>query len=130
MDTIPAQLLYTSDHEWVSIVDGIATIGITDHAQDQLGDIVFCGDSPEPKSKVEKGDTIAVVESVKANSDIYSPVDGRVVAVNDDLDEEPELVNGDCYGKGWILKVKVKDPDDIIELLNAEQYEKIVENES
>jgi glycine cleavage system H protein len=79
---------------------------------------------------VEKGDTIAVVESVKANSDIYSPVDGRVVAVNDDLDEEPELVNGDCYGKGWILKVKVKDPDDIIELLNAEQYEKIVENES
>ena len=67
---------------------------------------------------------------MKANSDIYSPVDGRVVAVNDDLDEEPELVNGDCYGKGWILKVKVKDPDDIIELLNAEQYEKIVENES
>jgi len=130
MAEIPANLLYSSDHEWVAIADGVATIGITHHAQDQLGDIVFCGDSPEPGKKVEKGDAVAVVESVKANSDIYSPVDGKIVAVNEELEEEPELVNSDPYGKGWILKVKLKDVDDVHELLNAEQYEKLVENES
>ncbi|MCO4772112.1 MAG: glycine cleavage system protein GcvH [Deltaproteobacteria bacterium] len=129
MSNIPADLLFTSDHEWVRIEDGIATVGITDHAQDQLGDIVFCGDSPEPKTKVEKGDVVAVVESVKANSDIYCPVDGRVAEVNEELEEEPELVNADCYGRGWILKVKLKD-NDSSDLLNAEQYEAIVDQES
>ena len=129
MSQIPADLLYTSDHEWVRIADGVATVGITHHAQDQLGDIVFCGDAPDEGDKVEKGDVVAVVESVKANSDIYSPVDGKVAAVNEELEEEPELVNSEPYGRGWIVKVKLSD-DDTSDLLTAEQYEALVENES
>ncbi len=129
MANIPSDLLYTSDHEWVRIADGIATVGITDHAQDQLGDIVFCGDAPDAGSKVESGDVVAVVESVKANSDIYSPVDGKVTGVNEELEEEPELVNSDPYGRGWIVKLKLKD-NDVSQLLTAEQYEALVEQES
>ncbi len=129
MSQIPADLLYTSDHEWVRIADGVATVGITHHAQDQLGDIVFCGDAPDAGDKVEKGDVVAVVESVKANSDIYSPVDGKVVAVNESLEEEPELVNSSPYENGWIVKVKLSD-DDTSDLLTPAQYEALVENES
>jgi len=129
MSQIPADLLYTSDHEWVRVADGVATVGITHHAQDQLGDIVFCGDAPDEGDKVEKGDVVAVVESVKANSDIYSPVDGKIAAVNEALEEEPELVNSSPYENGWIVKVKLSD-DDTSDLLNAEQYEALVENES
>jgi glycine cleavage system H protein len=127
MAHIPAQLLYTSDHEWVSITDGVATVGITHHAQDQLGDIVFCGDSPSVGDGVGKGDVVAVVESVKANSDIYSPVAGEVTELNDELSNEPELINSDPYGRGWILKVAVGE-DASEGLMTAEAYAALVES--
>lgn len=128
MAMIPKKLLYTSDHEWVSVEGKIATIGITHHAQDQLGDIVFLGDVPDVGTKVEPGDSLGVVESVKATSDIFSPLDGRVAELNEDLEEEPELVNSEPYGRGWIIKIKLLDTD-VSSLLSAEQYEAILENE-
>ncbi len=128
MANIPANLLYTSDHEWVKIDGKVATIGITHHAQDQLGDIVFLGDAPDAGTKIEKGDVVAVVESVKATSDIYTPVDGKIAELNEDLEEEPELVNSDPYGRGWILKIKLSE-EDLSDLLSAAQYEELVENE-
>lgn len=129
MANIPKKLLYTSDHEWVLIEDGIATIGITDHAQDQLGDIVFLGDLPEEGDNISQGDTAGVVESVKATSDIYAPLSGSVVESNSDLVESPELMNSDPYGEGWILKVEFSDHDEVKELLDAEAYEELLENE-
>ncbi len=128
METVPKNLLYTADHEWVSIDGKIATLGITHHAQDQLGDIVFLGDLPDLGTKVEPGDSLGVVESVKATSDIFSPLDGRVKELNEELEEEPELVNAEPYGRGWILRMKLLDMD-ISSLLSAEQYEAILENE-
>ena len=128
METVPKYLLYTADHEWVSIDGKIATLGITHHAQDQLGDIVFLGDLPDLGTKVEPGDSLGVVESVKATSDIFSPLDGRVKELNEELEEEPELVNAEPYGRGWILRMKLLDMD-ISSLLSAEQYEAILENE-
>jgi glycine cleavage system H protein len=129
MANIPKKLLYTSDHEWVLIEDGTATIGITDHAQDQLGDIVFLGDLPEEGDNISQGDTVGVVESVKATSDIYAPISGSVLEVNSDLVESPELMNSDAYGEGWILKVEISDTDEVKELLDAEAYEELLENE-
>lgn len=128
MSSIPKNLLYTADHEWVSIDGKIATIGITDHAQDQLGDIVFLGDLPDTGTKIEPGDSLGVVESVKATSDIFSPLDGRIKELNEELEEEPELVNAEPYGRGWILKMKLLDTD-ISSLLTPEQYEAVLENE-
>jgi glycine cleavage system H protein len=128
MAKVPKNLLYTNDHEWVKIEGGIATVGITDHAQDQLGDIVFLGDTPEEGEAVEKGDVIGVVESVKATSDIYSPVEGTIHAVNEDLEEEPEVVNSDPYGRGWIVKIKL-DGGDAPDLLSPSDYEKLLEDD-
>ena len=128
MANVPKKLQYTSDHEWVSIAGNIATIGITHHAQDQLGDIVFLGDTPDPGTKIEPGDVLGVVESVKATSDIYSPLDGRVTEVNEELEEEPELVNADPYGRGWIVRIKVAEVDPSA-LLSAEEYEALLEEE-
>jgi glycine cleavage system H protein len=128
MSSVPKNLLYTADHEWVSIDGKIATIGITDHAQDQLGDIVFLGDLPDTGTKIEPGDSLGVVESVKATSDIFSPLDGRVKELNEELEEEPELVNAEPYGRGWILRMKLLDMD-ISSLLSPEQYEAVLENE-
>ncbi len=128
MSSVPKNLLYTADHEWVSIDGKIATIGITDHAQDQLGDIVFLGDVPDVGTKIEPGDSLGVVESVKATSDIFSPLDGRVKELNEELEEEPELVNAEPYGRGWILRMKLLDMD-ISSLLSPEQYEAVLENE-
>ena len=129
MSQIPSELKYTSDHEWIRIEDGVATIGITHHAQDQLGDIVFCGDTPDEGDDVDEGDVIAVVESVKANSDVYAPVKGSIAAVNGGLEDEPELVNSDPYGKGWMVRIKLES-DDVAGLLSAEQYEALVADES
>lgn len=126
---IPKKLLYTSDHEWVLIEDGIATIGITHHAQDQLGDIVYLGDLPEDGDNVSQGDTIGVVESVKATSDIYVPLTGSVTEVNSDLVESPELLNSDPYGEGWIIKLEIGDQDEVKELLDADAYEELLDNE-
>jgi glycine cleavage system H protein len=124
--TIPTELKYTESHEWVKDNgDGTATIGITDHAQDALGDLVFV-ELPEIGKQVAAKDACAVVESVKAASDIYSPVGGEVVAVNENLDGAPETINEDAYGDGWIFTLKLTDASELDELLDAGAYEQVL----
>ena len=129
MSNVPSALLYTDDHEWIELEGGIASIGITDHAQDQLGDIVYLGEFPEEGTKVEAGDVIGVVESVKATSDIYAPLSGRIMGMNDDLIESPELVNKEPYGDSWMIKIKLSDKSELEDLLQASFYEQLIENE-
>lgn len=122
MSEIPADLHYTSSHEWVRLEDdGTAVIGITDHAQSAMGDLVYV-ETPEVGAVVSAGDEIGVVESVKAASDIYSPLSGEIVAVNEDLEDSPDLVNSDPYGDGWIMRVRYTDEAELKELLTAEDY--------
>lgn len=122
MSDIPSNLKYAKTHEWVeNLGDGSIRIGVTDHAQSQLGDMVFV-DLPEVGEQVKAGEECAVVESVKAASDAYSPVTGEVVAVNENLEDSPELVNSDCYGDGWIMQIKLADESELAELLDAEAY--------
>lgn len=124
----PEDLRYSKEHEWVLVEGNVATIGITDYAQDQLGDIVFV-ELPAIGDKVSKEDAFGVVESVKAVSDIYAPVSGRVLEVNDDLPDNPEMLNEDPYGDGWIIKIEMNDPDDLKDLLTATEYETYVAEE-
>ncbi len=122
MSTIPAEYRYSSEHEWVSpAVDGVVTVGITDHAQSELGDVVYV-DLPEVGATCAAGDSIAVVESVKAASDVYSPVSGEVVEVNEELDAEPGTVNTDANGAGWICKIRLTDPSEVDGLMDAAAY--------
>lgn len=127
MSRIPSNLHYTGDHEWVSVDGAVALVGITDHAQDQLGDIVYLGDFPKPGEEVEQGDVIGVIESVKATSDIYSPVSGKIAGINEELLEEPGELNGEPYADNWILKIKMLDKAEIEGLLSAERYEELIE---
>lgn len=123
MSTIPAEYKYSTEHEWVSpAVDGVATIGITDHAQAELGEIVYV-DLPAVGDECDAGEEIAAVESTKAASDVYSPVSGEIVEVNEALDAEPNKVNADAYGDGWIFKVRLSDPQELDELMDAASYE-------
>jgi len=122
--TIPANLKYTKEHEWVRIEDDVATFGISDHAQEALGDIVFV-ELPEIGRMLDAGEACAVVESVKAVSDMYAPVAGEVIEVNDALESEPEKVNTDSYGAGWIAKVKMSG--DTVELLSDDEYNTFLE---
>jgi len=122
--TIPADLKYTKDHEWVRIDGDTATFGISDHAQEALGDIVFV-ELPEIGRAIEAGEAYAVVESVKAVSDVYAPVGGEVIEVNDALEGEPELVNTDSYGAGWIAKIRIGEGQ--VELLNDDEYTTFLE---
>lgn len=117
----PADLRYASSHEWVRLDGGIATVGISDHAQEELTDVVFVELPPVGKT-VDAGDPTAVVESVKAASDIYAPVSGEVVEVNPEVEADPSLVNTDPYGKGWIFKLKVKDEAQLSALMDAAAY--------
>ena len=129
MSEFPAELKYANSHEWARLKsDGIVVVGITDHAQDALGDIVFI-ELPESGAGVDAGAEIAVVESVKAASDIYSPVSGEVVEVNSALEDEPELVNSSPYEDGWLFTVRVNPSDDFSNLLDAEGYQALVEDE-
>lgn len=112
---------YTKDHEWVRLDGDVATVGITEHAQEQLGDIVYV-ELPEVGRKVDKGGEAAVVESVKAASDVYSPASGEVVAVNQALDGAPGAVNEEAEGKGWFFRLKLADAAELDELMSAEQY--------
>ena len=121
---IPQDLFYAKTHEWVSLEDGIATVGITDFAQSQLSDLTFV-ELPEVGVEFEAGDEAAVVESVKAAADIYAPVAGEVIAVNEALEDAPELINNDSFGEGWIFKLKVKDESDVDTMLDAESYEEL-----
>lgn len=127
MSLIPPELKYTPSHEWVRREeDGTVTIGITDHAQDALGDLVYI-EVPEVDSRYEAGQPCAVVESVKAASDIYSPVSGQVVVANEALEDQPEIVNQDPYGQGWILRIKPDDMAAVDALLNAQAYQAVLD---
>ena len=123
--SVPEELQYTRSHEWVRTEGDTATIGITDHAQDELGDIVFV-ELPETGATFDAGDSYGTVESVKAVSDLYTPVGGEVVEVNEALSESPEKVNEDPYGEGWIVKIQVSGEAD---LLSASDYEQFLEEE-
>ncbi|MDA8561601.1 glycine cleavage system protein GcvH [Gammaproteobacteria bacterium] len=123
---VPEDLKYSKTHEWVRYDDDICTVGVTDHAQTMLGDLVYV-ELPEPESNIEIEHECAVVESVKAAADIYSPVSGEIVEINEDLLEHPQLINEDPYGRGWLFKVKLYDHDhdhdkDSEELLSSKQY--------
>ncbi len=119
----PANFRYTKEHEWVNVEGDTGTVGITDHAQKELGDIVYV-DLPKVGSTVEKGKTIGSVESVKAVSDIYSPVSGEIVAVNDLLTASPEKLNEDPHGAAWMVKIKLSSPGETAELMSAADYQK------
>ena len=122
MSKIPSELKYVISHEWIrNEGNGIVTVGITEHAQDLLGDMVFV-ELPEVGDNVTTGDDICVAESVKAASDIYAPVTGEIVEVNEELEDSPELVNSDAYGGGWLFKVKMEDAGELESLLDAEGY--------
>jgi len=124
--SVPGDLQYTKSHEWVRVEDGVATVGITDHAQDELGDVVFV-ELPETGATLAPGDSFGAVESVKAVSDLYAPVGGEVVEVNGALEDSPEKINEDPYGEGWILNLQISDEGD---LLSAADYEKLLQEES
>jgi glycine cleavage system H protein len=119
-------LLYTKDHEWVSIEGTVATIGITDYAQEQLGELVFV-ELPALDKQVRAHDEIAIVESSKAASDVYSPVTGKVIEVNHELESRPELINEDCYKSGWIAKLQLTDPKSHEDLMDSKQYDEYLE---
>ena len=119
--SIPADIHYNPSHEWVRLEGEIATVGISHHAQEELTDVVFV-ELPEVGKMVDVGDPTAVVESVKAASDIYTPMGGEVVEVNPDVEADPSLINTDPYGKGWIFKVRVKNPSEYDLMLTAESY--------
>jgi glycine cleavage system H protein len=118
---IPKNLKYAKTHEWVRVEGDVAVVGITDHAQNELTDVVYV-ETPAVGAHVEAGKECAVVESVKAASDIYAPVSGDVVGVNEELSSAPELLNQDPYGKGWMFKVKMSDPSELNELLSPDDY--------
>jgi len=116
---------YTKDHEWIRLDGDVATVGITEHAQEQLGDIVYV-ELPEIGRKVDKGGEAAVVESVKAASDVYSPASGEVVAINDALGATPGTINEEAEGKGWFFRLKLSSPAELNELMSAEQYKEFL----
>ena len=122
---VPTNLLYTSDHEWVSVVGNVATIGITDYAQGELGDIVFV-EFPVLNSTVEKGQSVGSIEAVKTVADLYIPISGTVIAVNENLDNNPEAVNDTPYGDGWMVKIEIANQDEISDLLTATTYENLI----
>ena len=122
---IPAELKYTKDHEWVRIEGNIAVVGITDFAQGELGDIVFV-DVDSVGDELNAGDVFGSVEAVKTVSDLYLPLSGKVVEFNEELESEPELVNTDPYGKGWIIKLEIAAGADQSELLSADQYNEVI----
>ena len=128
MSNVPAELKYTKSHEWVSVDGDVATVGITDHAQDLLGDMVFI-ELPDVGTSFSKGDDCAVVESVKAASDVYSPLSGEVVAVNEDLADSPESVNSDSYA-AWLFKIKLSDVSELDEMMDAATYSGVAADDS
>jgi len=122
---IPSNLKYTSDHEWVSMEDGVATIGVTDFAQSELGDIVFV-EFPEVGDSFEIGETFGTIEAVKTVADLFMPVSGEIVAINEELDVDPAKVNSDPYGDGWLVKIKLSNSDEGDELMSFTSYEEII----
>ena len=121
MSEVRTELKYLSSHEWVLIEDGVATIGVSDHAQELLGDLVYV-ELPEEGSSIAAGDSVGVIESVKAASDTYAPLTGEVIEINGELEDSPEKINDDPYGDGWMYKIKLEDPDEVGDLLDADAY--------
>ena len=129
MSNVPSELKYVSSHEWIREEgDGVVTIGITDYAQESLGDVVFV-ETPDVGAEVSAGDDAGVVESVKAASDIYAPLSGTVIEVNEELEDAPENVNNDPYGDGWFFKLKLSDAAELDDLLSAVEYQEQCEEE-
>ncbi|MDN3379921.1 MULTISPECIES: glycine cleavage system protein GcvH [unclassified Pseudoalteromonas] len=129
MSNIPSELKYASSHEWVrNEGDGTFTVGISEHAQELLGDMVFV-ELPEVGDEVDAGEDCAVAESVKAASDIYAPISGEIVAINDELEDAPETVNNDAYGDGWLFRIKASDESELENLLDAEGYANTIDED-
>jgi glycine cleavage system H protein len=122
---IPQELKYSKDHEWIKVEGNTAIIGITDFAQDQLGDIVYVDISSQIGDEIGAGDAFGSVEAVKTVSDLFMPVSGKLVEINEDLNGEPEKINSDPYGDGWIIKIEVSNPSELEDLLDAEGYQNI-----
>jgi glycine cleavage system H protein len=121
----PTDRRYTKEHEWVRVEDNVGVVGVTDYAQDQLGDIVYL-DLPSPGTQVKQLDKLGEIESVKAVSDLYSPVSGEVAEVNPEIMDKPELVNQSPYEEGWLVRVRLADPAEVDKLLTAEQYDELI----
>ena len=125
MSDIPEDLVYTSEHEWMRIEGNKAEIGITNHAQNELGDIVYV-ELPSLDDEIDSGEEFGTIESVKAVSPLYMPVSGRIIEVNSELQEHPELVNEDCYDEGWLVRIEITNAEDTDELLDPEAYKAIL----
>lgn len=123
---IPEDLMFTKDHEWIKVTDDIGTIGVTDFAQGELGDVVFI-EVETVDEELDKDEAFGTIEAVKTVSDMFMPVSGTVIEFNEALDTNPELVNQDPYGEGWIVKLKIKDVEELKDLLSADQYKEIIE---
>lgn len=128
MSDVPAEFKFLSSHEWVLVDGDVATIGISDHAQELLGDLVYV-ELPEAGSHLSAGDSCAVVESVKAASDVYAPVSGEVLETNESLENSPELINEDAFGAGWLFRVRLEDPGELDNLLDADAYSQTLDDE-
>jgi glycine cleavage system H protein len=125
---IPTELRYTTEHEWIRAEGDLGTVGITDYAQDQLGDIVYL-DLPATGSTLEQGRKLGEIESVKAVSDLYAPVSGEVIEVNEDAVDEPEAINNDPYGRGWLIRIRLSNPPQLDKLLTGEEYDEHITRE-
>ena len=123
--SIPKELKYTEDHEWVKVDGDTATVGITDHAQSELGDIIFI-EFPEINDIIERMEPFGTIEAVKTVADLFAPLNGKIVEINEALEDTPELVNSDPYGKGWIVKVSVDKLNQLNDLLSSKNYEKLI----
>lgn len=128
MSQVPTELKFLSTHEWVLVEGNIATVGVSDHAQELLGDLVYV-ELPEQGSTIAAGDSVGVIESVKAASDTYAPLSGEVVEVNEELENAPEKINHDPYGDGWMYKIALEDPEESGDLLDAEAYSEVIADE-
>lgn len=122
---IPNNLKYTKEHEWVLVEGNVGTIGITDYAQSELGDVVFVDIDPT-LSEIKKGESVGTIEAVKTVSDIYAPFSGKVIELNEAIKDSPEVVNSDPYGNGWMLKVEINDPSELSTLLDAAAYQALI----
>ena len=122
---LPNDLKYTKEHEWVRIDDNILTVGITDHAQSELGDIIFI-EFPELNQMISKDEPFGTIEAVKTVADLFGPVSGKVIEINEALEDNPDLVNSDCYGQGWIVKITCTDDSQLDDLLDSEKYKEMI----
>ncbi len=124
--SVPKDLMYTDDHEWAKFDNNIVTIGITDFAQGELGDIIFV-ELPELGSTVEKGEPFGTIEAVKTVTDLLSPITGKIIEINNEIEDSPEFINEDCYGKGWFVKIEITDLSEKEKLLSAKDYQALID---